>query len=87
MVDLSREGQMMVAELESAEKRLLLGHGNPMVCHDHCDELCYVGASQGMPWLCKTLKSQYSSIVRKPWKMMDHPREYVTKKGMLEPGG
>jgi hypothetical protein len=32
-------------------------------------------------------KFQYSSCVRKPWKMMDHPRDYVTKKGMLEPGG
>jgi len=31
-------------------------------------------------------KSLISSCVRKPWKMMDHPRDYITDKGMLEPG-
>jgi hypothetical protein len=31
---------MMVVELESIDKRILLGYMNPMVCHDiYCDEL------------------------------------------------
>jgi hypothetical protein len=59
-----------------------------MICLDrHWEEVCQVGASQRDVLVVRLYKFQYSSCVRKPWKMMDRPRDYVTKKGMLEPGG
>lgn len=44
----------MVAKLETVEKRLLLGHKNPMICHDDCcDENYVIWANRGFLG-CKT---------------------------------
>jgi hypothetical protein len=32
---------------------------------------------------CKIYKSLSSSCVRKPWKMMDRPRDCIAEKGIL----